>query len=172
MTSRITEKGKELDEELSKSLKLINGSSYTNIKPTTLSISTISFVAVLNMEKLNLKYIYDRFLDNPVRQTIHTCLCRISNSEKQVMLSDNAVFSNSAIMKFEKCFKNIIAVKIFHNGVLHITGPSSVRDLISTLEMVTKILDAVYQQPPGKCIMYIYVYVCLGVFLAVCVFWS
>ena len=42
---------------------------------------------------------------------------------------DDKAFSNSAILKF-KSHRNNVAVKIFSNGMLHITGPVSAVEVL------------------------------------------
>jgi TATA-box binding protein (TBP) (component of TFIID and TFIIIB) len=120
---------------------------YTQAKPNTISISTLSAIALLNADYINLDKVAERFYDDDVQEYVSQMEQTYTVSLKP-QNADHA-FSNSTILKFQG-YRNPIAIKIFSNGLLHITGPVSMKETTEVVRVVSFLLDVIYDQGKGS----------------------
>lgn len=147
MSEEVIKKARDFDRELCCAVDVIKARSYDNIKPGILTISTMSAISLLNADSIKLKRVVQRFDKEDVQDMIK----KVFPDSYTVTLKrqdDVNAFSNAAILKF-KSNRNTVAVKIFSNGILHITGPVSAGETIDVLELVCTLMDVIYQKEMG-----------------------
>ena len=152
----LREKAKRIEQDIEIAMNDINLTERLKcdaIQPSAMQISTISFVAVLNIAKINLDFIYDRFHNERYLKNINTQLATLDRHHATKRCTSNHLFlkdkkkqsfSNSAILKINNYLTNTIAVKIFNNGKLHITGPRTIAELLTVLEITLAVVKVIY----------------------------
>ncbi|PNH12596.1 TATA-box-binding protein-like [Tetrabaena socialis] len=132
-----------------RTLTAIRDLEFQDLKPSEINISTISATARMNADGMKLRYIIKHFKDEVVQEMIQEL---IEGHYGSVMLDDTKSFSNSVILKLNKLEgskgKNV-AIKIFSNGMLHITGPVSASGVLEVTQFTCAIMDAIYRKKLG-----------------------
>jgi TATA-box binding protein (TBP) (component of TFIID and TFIIIB) len=135
------------DGAFKEALQTISQTELDSFTPTPLAVTTMSVKSVLNAEKLKLGCIVERFSSDAVQALIKYVIKEAYTVTLKPPDADKS-FSNCAILKFAG-ERNTVAVKIFSNGVLHVTGLVSVAEMEDVLDFVCAIMDTIYAKKLG-----------------------
>ncbi|KAG2483899.1 hypothetical protein HYH03_017293 [Edaphochlamys debaryana] len=162
---RVMTKAEELDKRMRYTLKFANighkkmkrmtflpTRQKGNKNKNVLHVATISATAALNAYEIDTKLVYLRS---------RNVLDKIREIHPNVTIASQR-FKNSVSIKFHNNknnddqnnnnsrFRNTIDVKLFHNAMLHITGPVEGNQIVDVLVYVCKILSVIGGTPEGS----------------------
>lgn len=148
MTELVKETLASLSKGLTESMAKIGAlqSTFQRLRTEELLLSTISIVARLNIEYMKLKKLTKKFKHKRVQETLRALLAESADSVTLTREDAARAFSNSAILKLW-CYRNTVAIKIFNNGSLHITGPTTMEETDDILGIVCTLLSVIYNKP-------------------------
>lgn len=160
----VRENAEAFDRNHAEALAAIRSAPIRRLTLSDITVSTISVFAQLNCSMICLDRIVKRF-DQPESRAVfketlpdtHEMILKSFKDDDVVAAEtgDGALvevgtrkrkaFSNSVILKF-KGYRGGVAVKIFSNGSLHVTGPVSGDEIVHVLGLVCQVLDVIYKQ--------------------------
>ena len=143
----LRKKAEAFDCDFKESVKHVRSIKFKNMSPRKLSVSTMSIVSLLNADTIKLERVAQRFDDADVQDLLTEVIPKAYLVSLKRHDADKS-FSNSVILKF-KGHRNNIAVKIFSNGKLHITGPRSAVENLEAIDLVCLVMDVIYKKEIG-----------------------
>ena len=161
---KLAKQASDHDEEYASSMDKIESFNKTlhRFTPSPIAINTISTLANINAVNMPLEPIKQRHMKKAPMRVVRKAakqnfVVKIqdpdsdsdSDSGDEGRHGNKKGFSNCVILKFQGV-KTVVAVKIFSNGTLHVTGPTSLTETLDACHFVCRFLDAIFKFEPGS----------------------
>ena len=164
------------EAELQSSIDQVNTMRFKALNPAPVSVSTISAIALLNADSIKLSIIEERYQEVVGKKGIGNGLPlgpRFANAviiklyrgddEHNVNVEYRPVNGKNKKNRYKMIEKSNgegknsgkkrqgpVAIKIFSNGTLHVTGPVSVKETIEFIEKTCTFLDTIFKKTNGS----------------------
>lgn len=124
--------------------------------PSRVGVSTMNIMVELSVSKVSLAAMKQRFDEDVIRRVAHERFVPdvpydedLHRSKPVVVLQKDREFNNSVIVKYKREKESTIAIKLFVNGKLQISGCRRIDDALANGQRMCRFLEALDGAEPG-----------------------